>query len=364
MGFLRLALAYAVVVGHTGTIFGYWYIGGILAVEIFFVISGFYMALILNEKYTGIRSSYYLFITNRLIKIFPLYFVVLLTTLLLTYLLQRGIWIVSIDVPSFVKFFSILTNVTVFGQDLLHFIAIDSQKGDTMLATRPASTYLNSYLIVPQSWALALELYFYLMVFFLIKNKFRFLWISILLAFSVFLKLLLTFKGLLFLPWDYRFFFAELYLFLYGVVAYYFYVKLRTNAVLVKYSKVIYFILVNLIVYLFLHTQSYINLNIVSIDDVIFKESLYLLFMVLLPVLFLVSKHNKFDRTVGELSYPVYLVHLAVPLGLEYFSINVANKAYLLWTIVAASVILNYTVQNPIERYRQQRVQDVRNTET
>ena len=321
------------------------------------------MALILNEKYIGSRSSFNLFISNRFIKIFPLYFTVVIATLLLTYLLQRGLWTVSLDVPLYVKFLSIITNISILGQDILHFVAIYPQDGTMGLAKKSSSNYLSNYLIVSQSWALALELYFYLMIFFVIKSKLRVLWIIALLVLSIIIKSSVIFNELLFSPWNYRLFFSELYLFLYGVIAYYIYIKIRSNEILIKYSKVIYFLSVNLIVFLFLHTQSYINLNIVSISDVRFKEALYLVILVLVPILFLVFKNNKFDRIVGELSYPIYLVHLAVPLGLEYFSINVANKAYLLWTIVTVAIILNYVVQNPIEGYRQQRVQNVKDSD-
>jgi peptidoglycan/LPS O-acetylase OafA/YrhL len=56
VGALRLLLALAVVVAHASPPFGiplFEMTGGPLAVQIFYVISGFYMALILNRKYLG-----------------------------------------------------------------------------------------------------------------------------------------------------------------------------------------------------------------------------------------------------------------------------------------------------------------------
>lgn len=44
--------------------------GGKIAVELFYIISGFYIALILDNKY---KDSIRLFYTNRLLKIFPTY---------------------------------------------------------------------------------------------------------------------------------------------------------------------------------------------------------------------------------------------------------------------------------------------------
>ena len=52
MGLLRFCLALAVVAAHTHQrLFPFQMISGFYAVKVFFVISGFYMALILNEKY-------------------------------------------------------------------------------------------------------------------------------------------------------------------------------------------------------------------------------------------------------------------------------------------------------------------------
>ena len=83
MGILRTILALAVVVYHSFKIFGLHMCGGQVAVESFYMISGFYMALILNEKYVGI-GSYKKFILSRFYRIFPVYWVVLLAALLLS----------------------------------------------------------------------------------------------------------------------------------------------------------------------------------------------------------------------------------------------------------------------------------------
>src|SRR5437879_528040 len=80
MGAIRLLLALSLVASHCGSFFGLRLIDDETAVEAFFIISGFYMSLILNEKYVGSNSSYQLFISNRFIRLFPLYWIVLLAT--------------------------------------------------------------------------------------------------------------------------------------------------------------------------------------------------------------------------------------------------------------------------------------------
>jgi peptidoglycan/LPS O-acetylase OafA/YrhL len=82
MGILRTLLAIGVLICHSSPVFGISSMGGEDAIKAFFIISGFYMSLILNEKYTGIENSYKLFITNRLLRLYPLYFSILIFTFL------------------------------------------------------------------------------------------------------------------------------------------------------------------------------------------------------------------------------------------------------------------------------------------
>ena len=51
MGLIRTLLAISVVLAHSSPIFGIKLVGGQVAVQAFYMISGFYMTLVLNEKY-------------------------------------------------------------------------------------------------------------------------------------------------------------------------------------------------------------------------------------------------------------------------------------------------------------------------
>jgi peptidoglycan/LPS O-acetylase OafA/YrhL len=53
VGLIRVILAYAVVLNHSRPVHGYFLMPSNAAVTLFFMISGFYMALVLTEKYTG-----------------------------------------------------------------------------------------------------------------------------------------------------------------------------------------------------------------------------------------------------------------------------------------------------------------------
>src|SRR5262249_38577674 len=83
MGTLRFILALSVAYGHAGDFLGFPFIPGDTAVQSFYAISGFYMALVLNEKYRTGSSTYSLFISNRFLRLFPIYAAVLCLTLLL-----------------------------------------------------------------------------------------------------------------------------------------------------------------------------------------------------------------------------------------------------------------------------------------
>ncbi len=124
MGLLRLFLAVSVVVAHTSLFLGTnFFVAGSIAVEAFFIISGFYMSLILNEKYVG-ENSYRLFITNRLLKLYPIYWVVLLVSIIFSFWIPMFQNIGVEQFSSHIKefgigewFIAISSNLFVFGQD-------------------------------------------------------------------------------------------------------------------------------------------------------------------------------------------------------------------------------------------------------
>ena len=108
MGLIRLLLALSIVAAHSGAIFGSRFVGGQIAVQSFYIISGFYMSLILNEKYIGKNNSFRLFITNRFFKLFPVYWAVLLGTIffcLCAVILTQGRYF-----PEFNNYLSVKTN--------------------------------------------------------------------------------------------------------------------------------------------------------------------------------------------------------------------------------------------------------------
>jgi len=83
IGLLRLLLAVAVVFVHSGMNSVWTLTGATVAVETFFIISGFYMALVYNEKYAKTKMPYWSFFSSRILKIYPMYYLVLVASFVL-----------------------------------------------------------------------------------------------------------------------------------------------------------------------------------------------------------------------------------------------------------------------------------------
>ena len=80
MGTFRFILALSVLASHVGPIPNFYPPSGAISVQAFFVVSGFYMALVLTEKYTGPNQTS-LFLTNRFLRIYPPYLFILFISL-------------------------------------------------------------------------------------------------------------------------------------------------------------------------------------------------------------------------------------------------------------------------------------------
>src|SRR3954467_14245222 len=111
MGLLRFILAASVIAAHSSPILGIPMAGGLLSVQLFFMISGYYMALILETKYLTKPDGYRLFLSNRFLRIFPSYFLILFLSIAfytLSYVLTHnadrfGLWSSAFhrgDIPS------------------------------------------------------------------------------------------------------------------------------------------------------------------------------------------------------------------------------------------------------------------------
>jgi len=358
MGLLRLLLAVSVVLVHTRGCFGFRPLGAAEAVQAFYMISGFYMAMILTEKYRGPGSSR-LFLTNRFLRIYPIYWITALLSIfawMTCYALtgQAGPLAarVSIGLPGCVALG--LSNALIFGQDATLFTGVNAQGGLHLTSNCWTSNPpVSEFLLVPQAWSLGVELLFYLCAPFLVRRSPRSI-ITVILA-SLLLRCFIYHQlGWTHDPWTYRFFPTELAFFLAGSLAYKLYCRIRTKTLSSG-------MLLPGMALFFLTCLGYQFAPAWGGGGIVIKQWIfYVLVWVAIPWLFAASKDSRTDRYLGELSYPLYIVHfLAVwflpPLLLQ---IGITQSAPL-WVLAASlslSVGLIHFVSNPLEGIRQQRV--------
>ncbi|MDB5110560.1 MAG: hypothetical protein JWR67_1674 [Mucilaginibacter sp.] len=350
MGLLRFLLAICVVLSHT-TRYG----NGPVAVEAFFIISGFYITLILNEKYINGNNSYWLFISNRFLRLFPLYWTVLLLTLLCALLIPGfnakahpgGLEMYKEyghNLSFTTYFYLIFTNICIFFQDTSLFLGISLHTGNLYYTHdfRITNPPVWQFELLTQAWSISLELIFYLIAPFILRKKWG--WIIVAIIGSMLLKIYGSTHNYGNDPWNYRFFPFELMYFLLGSVAYLFYKNVIKK---VQVPRIINIGLLSIVAgytvfYSVLHFKYVYELYILCVFS-------------FMPFLFKYTKDIKIDRFIGELSYPIYITHvlmmnLSRTAGVKHLAIPT-----ILGSIIASIILIKF-LGDKIERVRQARV--------
>ena len=356
IGVIRMLLAASVVLGHSALLGGYNVATPVVAVESFFIISGFYMALILNEKYVGPKSNWF-FYTNRFLKLYPIYWLVLLLSIAISvasavlYGADRGYCIrpwfehgASLALPQ--KFYLLTTNLLLFGQDAAFFLKFNSSSGFFSLTSDYSATspMVWAFLVIPQSWTLGLELLFYCPAPWIVRRNVRV--IAAVAAASLALRGLLVHAGYSNDPWNYRFFPTELAFFCARAVAYANYRALKTKKTPAWLPLAV---TAGLLAFL-------LAFNYLPGAYEIRKWCFYAALAAALPYVFQCSKAKPVDRFLGELSYPIYIVHVLIcAVVRKFYGGGPALGALTLTASIGAAMLLFIGFQKPIEAYRQRR---------
>lgn len=363
MGILRVLLAVAVVIAHSQPAFGFALVGGQVAVQAFFIISGFYMALILEEKYAG-EGAYSLFLSNRFLRLFPVYWIVLVATAAAgvvgwklfhagplqsfhehSDLLGVGPWVLVL-----------LGNLAIVGQDLAYFTGVDPVSGDLFWSSNFMETEppLFRFLLVPQAWSLSLEICFYLIVPLLIARSSALL--AGLVATSLICRLyIFSVLGLDHDPWLNRLLPLELALFLMGILSFRLYRTVRRSDRLSPVGPAV--LALTLLIVL-----AYPQLSGSAVNQQVINWVFYFWLLLALPFIFQFTRKSSVDARVGELSYPLYVVHVLVLYLLAPFLGRLQLTGYkgelaIVLSLVAAWMLVRF-VADPVERYRQYRVRN------
>ncbi len=311
------------------------------------------MSLVLNSKYNACSNfnNYKLFITNRLLRLYPIYWVVLLLTVLFflatnyNHFLEFNIF----DIPSLL--YILFTNIFIFFQDLVMFLGVNENSGSLYFTKDFHSTNpkLYEFLFIQQGWSLGIELLFYLLAPFIVKKRNYFL--ILLITISILIRsILIKIYGLSNDPWSYRFFPTELLFFLMGILSH----RFSNNIVKIPIKPPLALFLI-LILTCFYEKIPTTNLPYMPFDV---KSTVYLVLVsISLPILFNYYKNNNTDRNIGELSYPIYICHMLIyyVTRLTIFE-GLNNGTFIIFYCTLFSFLLIKFISNPIEKIRQSRV--------
>lgn len=363
MGALRVLLALFVVLDHFRSYSTFDFPGGVFAVKVFFIISGFYMTMILDKKYVG-KGSYTLFLSNRFLRLYPIYWVVLGLTIGASFIsyfayndwLRLTQYVVYHDIMNIKTLvFQGFANIFLFGQDMVMFLGMDSEKGTMFFSNNFNKTNppFHTFLFVPQAWTIGMELLFYIVAPFLVRRKTK----IILLIITASLLLRIFFYYYLRWdhdPWTYRFFPNELALFLLGAISfrlYQFINRRHINSQLKSIIVISYFVV--LIFYKYLPGTGVL---IENTKIIVF----YLFTSISIPVIFLSTKKSRIDNRIGDLSYPIYIVHMFViyitSSLMHNYNLQFNKSIVVIISTIIISYILVKFVSDPVEKFRQNRV--------
>ena len=311
MGSLRLFLAISVLIGHAKPIGSLRFMPDATAVWLFFIISGFYMQMIVSGKY---GSRVWTFYTNRILRLYPVYFIAAIIALFAVNDLSA-----RLAASTFNLYWStIIANATLFGGDLLFYFGHDGR------------------LLVPPAWSVGLELWFYLLVPLLARSNV----IGLLICSAA--------SGLLALymeaahPWSSYFFFpANFYLFGVGMMAY-------RSMMLLSESLPHWPTIARAV--------AAVGLALLALRPLIPGFRNYSLaheavLAICLPFIFEATRRLNWDRVIGNLSYSCYLLHEPV---MNFLGPRPSGVATLLITLPLAVAVF-VLVERPIDRWRQKR---------
>jgi peptidoglycan/LPS O-acetylase OafA/YrhL len=313
MGVLRLSLAVAVFLYHSNvsSFLGLHVLNGSAAVCCFFVISGFYMEMILSSKYkpTLMGDSYLKrFYLARFLRLWPTYFLVVMLIVL------GSIAIRFISLPPTLHFES-----GIGGAKLLRPIAMWLLNITGLFLNLPSSKDL----IIRPGWSLGVEASFYVLAPFVLRLKT--------------LELVgLSIAGLFLQIVPYGSHSPVLYgfhLFLLGALAYRYRLEIEKpfsrylgSQASILYGLVFLTVLVSIPHEIRIGPAREHASN--TLDCLIYP----LILAVIIPLLHQRTKAHKLDQWIGHLSYPFYLVHQTVVDG--FVSWNGPYKTVLLGMLI------------------------------
>jgi peptidoglycan/LPS O-acetylase OafA/YrhL len=354
MGSFRLLLAATVMLGHFVPFYPQhlpFLIYGWASVPAFYIVSGFLITLVLREKY---QDRTRLFYSNRALRIFPLYWAALAIFLLVNWLVAKGYlpglqehqgtnalrwWqLHQAENGVIATTLLVLSNVVVFGQDVMLFIGKWPHLWNK-------DYFYHFFMYVGPAWTIEVEFFFYAMAPFIVRGGV--IWPIVILAGSLVARTIAVAVGYTAYINAYDFPPFELAFFMAGSLAYRAYAYLRTQK-----SKWISVYSLAACVAIALLSVFYLFIP--------FARPIYLLSVcICLPGIVLVGRRNPFDNFLGELSYPIYLLHPIFAIFIVPGTTVWAEIGAVAGT-VSISAFLIFAIDRPIEIFRHRRIKSDR----
>lgn len=352
MGLLRLFLAICVFFNHVPSGIFHALPSGMAAVESFFIISGFYIAMVWTEKYSLIENSKTIFLVNRWLRLAPAYIAVSLIVVTVSIFKTGSFHGIGGASPIDILLTAI-SHITLIAQDVFNFMIYDFKNqsfhfaNDVLINPNYTQAGIVSpawyFLAIGQGWSVGVEMWFYLTAPFFVLLKNRYLTLLVLLSLSC--KLFIHFEiGLTYDPWVMRFFPSELLFFIFGIFAFRFYSSHRSQW---KSSKMGWILLASLLLVGVVFGEYFCTVpNPTQKLSYFFSYSYQLLVLMSLPLIFWSSRNSKWDNWIAQLSYPFYILHL--------FCLELLNlKPWLAFgATLVFSLFVVYSIEKPIDKIR------------
>lgn len=364
LGTLRFLLAVAVAGGHSP--YGYQFVEGTTAVQGFFIISGFFITLVLceNPAYQDTLRFY----LSRYLRLWPMYIICAVPTLLLSSCNPLSFGDQSItyadafkQLDGIGKFYVLFSNLTMFFQEWSLFLQANWQTGALYFTSdfnAGSTPILYRLLWDAPAWSLSIELVFYLIAPFVVRSPVRVICFTVAsLAIRIFTAQLFPLRD----PWGGRFMPSELCMFGLGSLAYHFHRKVipRVPAAIRRATMTMAGIagLCFLIVAIMFHRD--LGGLLRSSEALLIYSPLFLLAVtIFVGPIFVLTRSSKLDRWLGDMSYPIYLSHVFVLAAMTAFGRLGSPTSYaigLLATMVISAALL-WSIDAPVSRFRKSRL--------
>lgn len=331
MGLIRIFLALSVMFSHIGPVSWFPIAPAGFAVQCFYLMSGFYIALGLNERYTtpSMNAEFYF---GRVLRLWPVY-LLSLAILIPTGVLEGVAHTIS-QQPLFIQVVAAFSNIFMLGSDiLLHVSNVDGKVVFSEFGADPAHNGVQNIINLP-AWTLSIEIMFYIAAPFILRSKeCTLIFFTSAIIYALAAKLFIQLTGSR-LRTDLYILGPSLY-FALGAGAYWLH---KLHALDIKCMVRSYLMILLLVIGCTLHN--------------IQQSILLVVLSAICPVIFTMTKNSKFDKFMGDLSYPLYIMHIPITIVVRWLGWFEANSLNYFLSIMLGSVVAVYAVELPIEKFR------------